>query len=284
MALKLDMVGQTYGPFIYNYNFRDLILFALGCGAGYDGKTDLKYVYEKDQKILPMIAACPIVASEVTKTIDWGFEWGGSLHWGFDFRIMKPLSKLNGTFETMVTLKGLFDRGEGRGTLAQHYGETRDKETGELLFTNESWDCAIFDGGWGGPKAPKDIVEIPEREPDFVVEQVIPLNQACIYRLSGDYHPQHIDWEYAQKFGYPKPNLHAVSTAGTAVRHIINAVLDGDSDRLTRFKTRITKPLFPGCRIRTRIWKFGDNCVHFNVEDCDKPGHFYLNFGLVEYK
>lgn len=284
MAIKTEMVGQTFGPFYYNYNFRDLILFALGCGAAADGKNDLKYVYEKDQKILPMIAACPIVATEVTKTIDWGFDYGGSLHWGFDFRIHKPLTKLEGTFETMVTLKALYDRGEGRGTLAHNYGETRDKETGELLFTNESVDCAILDGGWGGPKAPKDIVEIPDREPDLVVEQEIPLNQACIYRLSGDYHPQHIDWEYAQKYGHPRPILHGLSSAGTVCRHIINAVMDGDPDRLTRFKTRFSKPVLPGCRIRTRIWRFGDNCVHFNVEDCDNPGYYYLNYGLVEYK
>ena len=35
MAINTEMVGQTFGPFVRDYTFRDLELFALGCGAGY---------------------------------------------------------------------------------------------------------------------------------------------------------------------------------------------------------------------------------------------------------
>ncbi|MDR8525632.1 MaoC/PaaZ C-terminal domain-containing protein [Shewanella fidelis] len=283
MALKLEMQGQTYGPFVNEYTARDVMLFALGCGAGSDGKTDLDYVYEKQLKVLPIFAATQIVDAEVTKTIDYGFNWGGSLHWGFDLHIHQPLPINPGKLTTKVLLKGLFDRGEGRGCLAQHIGETFD-EAGTKLFTNESWDCALYDGGFGGPKAPQDIVEIPDREPDFEIEQDIPLNQALIYRLSGDDHPQHVDWEYAQEFGHPKPNLHGVSTAGVACRHVIQAMFPGEPERLTRFKTRLTKSLYPGCRVKTQIWKWSDNCVHFRVADAKEPDTFYLNFGLVEWK
>lgn len=283
LPLKLDMVGKTYGPFEREYNFRELIIFALGCGAGYDGKTDLEYVYEKDQKILPMFAAMPIVDSEVTKTIDYGFDWGGSLHWGFDLRFHRPMTKMQGKLSTKVLLKALYDRGEGRGTLAQHIGDTYD-ESGDLIFTNESWDCALYDGGWDGPKAPKDIVEIPERDPDFEVSERVPENQAIIYRLSGDYHPQHIDWQYAKDNGHPKPILHAVSTAGVACRHIIRTMFPGQPERLTRFKTRITKPFLPGSTLKTQIWKWDDNSVRFRVINAEDPSLVYLNFALAEWK
>lgn len=283
MALKLDMQGKTYGPFIREYNFRELIIFALGCGAGYDGKTDLEYVYEKDLKVLPMFMAMPIVDSEVTKTIDYGFNWGGSLHWGFDLQIHQPMKKLSGKLSTKVLLKALYDRGEGKGLLAQHIGETFDEE-GNKLFTNESWDCALYDGGFGGPKAPKDVVEIPDTKPDFEVEEQIALNRALIYRLSGDYHPQHVDWEYAQKFGHPKPNLQAVSTSGTACRHIIRTLFPGEPERMTRFKTRITKSLYPGATIKTQMWKWSDNCIHFRVIDANNPEIAYLNYALAEWK
>ncbi|MGI2259658.1 MaoC/PaaZ C-terminal domain-containing protein [Shewanella sp. GXUN23E] len=285
MALKLEMQGQTYGPFINEYSQRDLMLFGLGCGAGFDGQTDLQYVYEKHLKVLPMFAAVPIVDGEVTRTIDYGFEWGGSLHWGFDFRIHQPLTPeaVTGKLSTNVLLKALYDRGEGRGCLAQHIGETVN-EAGEKLFTTESWDCALYDGGFGGPRAPVDIVEIPDREPDVEIIEQVPLNQALIYRLSGDDHPQHVDWEYARQFGHPKPNLHGVSTAGVACRHIIQAVIPGQPERLTRFKTRLTKSIYPGSTLKTRIWKWGDNCVHFNVQDADNPDVFYLNYGLVEWR
>lgn len=284
MALKLDMVGKTYGPFVRDYNFKDLILFALGCGAGYDGITDLEYVYEKDQKILPMFASMLIVDSEVTKTIDWGFDWGGSLHWGFDLKFHQPLTKMKGRMSTKVRLNGLYDRGEGRGTLAQHIGDTYDEE-GNHICTNESWDCAVFDGGWGGPKAPADIVEMPDRAPDFEVTETVPLNQALIYRLSGDYHPQHIDWEYAKNEAHqPKPILHAISTASVACRHIIKTMFPGQPERLTRFKTRITKPFLPGATLKTQIWRWDDNSVRFRVINADDPELIYLNFALVEWK
>lgn len=282
-AIRTDMVGQTFGPFERTYDWKALSVFALGSGAAYDGKTDLQYVYEKNMKMLPTFAAMPIVDAEVTKTIDWGYDYTGSLHWSFDVTFHRPMSKLEGKLRTKVLLKGLYDRGEGRGTLAQHIGDTYDDE-GNLLFTCESWDCCIFDGGWGGPQAPKDIVEIPEREPDFEVCEKIAENRALIYRLSGDTHPQHVDWEYAQKVGYPKPNCHAVSTAGVACRHIINSVLDGEPERLTRFKTRITKPLFPGCTVKTQIWKWDDKSVRFRVIDAENPDIIYFNFALAEYK
>ncbi|NKF49105.1 3-alpha,7-alpha,12-alpha-trihydroxy-5-beta-cholest-24-enoyl-CoA hydratase [Shewanella sp. WXL01] len=283
MKLKLDMQGQTFGPFINEYTERDLMLFALGCGAGLNGKDELQYVYEKDLKVLPIFYVVPIVDTNVTKTIDFGFEYGGSLHWSVDLKIHQPLKQKQGKLSTNVLLKGLYDRGLDRGLLAQHIGETRD-ESGELLFTCESWDCCIYDGGWGGPKAKADIVDIPERAPDFEVQETVPLNQAVIYRLSGDYHPQHVDWEYANKFGHPKPNLHGVSTAGVACRHLISSLLRGDPERLTRFKVRFTKPLYPGATLITQIWKIDDKRAHFRVADAEDPTKFYLNFGVVEWK
>lgn len=57
MALKLEMQGQTCGPFVNEYTARDLIMCALGCGADSDGKTDLDYVHEKQVKILLIFAA-----------------------------------------------------------------------------------------------------------------------------------------------------------------------------------------------------------------------------------
>ena len=39
--IDTSLVGQTFGPFLRDYTFKDLELFALGCGAGIDGKQDL---------------------------------------------------------------------------------------------------------------------------------------------------------------------------------------------------------------------------------------------------
>ena len=129
MAINTDMVGQTFGPFIRDYTFRDLELFALGCGAGIDGKNGLEYLNEHDErapklKVLPMFGAMLIVDSEVTRTIDYGYNYAGSLHWGFDIRFHRPIVKMSDRLETKVKLEGLYDRGEGRGLLGQHIGDT----------------------------------------------------------------------------------------------------------------------------------------------------------------
>ncbi|QAY64549.1 3-alpha,7-alpha,12-alpha-trihydroxy-5-beta-cholest-24-enoyl-CoA hydratase [Xylanimonas allomyrinae] len=287
MNIKTEMVGQTFGPFVREYTFRDLELFALGSGAAIDGRTGLEYVDEKDPgkpqlKVLPTIAAMPIVDQVVTKTIDYGYNYAGSLHWSFDIKFHGRPIPQDGSFVTKVRLEGLYDRGAGKGLLAQHVGDTYDAD-GNLLFTNESWDCLIYDGGWGGPAAPKDVVEMPDRAPDFEAEERVPFNQALIYRLSGDWHPQHIDWDYAAENGQRRPILHAVSTAGYACRAFVDAFVPGEPERITRFKTRITSPVLPGATLVTQFWRMDDTRVHFRVIDAFAPAKPYLNWGVIEW-
>lgn len=50
MALNLDAVGQTLGPMTKHYTWKDVVLCALGVGAGV---KDLHYCYEKDLKVIP---------------------------------------------------------------------------------------------------------------------------------------------------------------------------------------------------------------------------------------
>ena len=65
----------------------------------------------------------------------------------------------------------------------------------------DTYDCCIYDGGWGGEQPPKDVVEYPDREPDFVYEETYGLNWPLVYRLMGDWHQQHIDWSYTEQTG-----------------------------------------------------------------------------------
>ena len=50
MALNLEAVGQKIGPVKKDYSWKDVILYALGVGAGFD---EIEYVYEKDLKVIP---------------------------------------------------------------------------------------------------------------------------------------------------------------------------------------------------------------------------------------
>jgi acyl dehydratase len=144
----------------------------------------------------------------------------------------------------------------------------------------------IYDGGWGGEAPPKDIVEMPEREADAVVAEMMPLNMPLIYRLMGDWHQQHIDWDYAEQTGLDRPIAHAISYAGIVMRHAIATYFPGEPERMTRFKTRVTSPLIPGTHLVTKMWKVGDKEIRFQLADADadetgaKP---HLNWGIIEW-
>ncbi|MDR0500217.1 MAG: hypothetical protein LBG97_03085 [Coriobacteriales bacterium] len=290
MAISTEIVGKEFGPFVREYTFRDLEICALGCGAGFDGKTDLEYINEVDPaapklKVLPIFGVPLTVHEEMTKTLDYGYNYAGSLHYGFEILFHAPF-KMNDRIETFVTQDALYDRGEGRGCLSKQTGRSYSAD-GTHLCTTETWDCCIFDGGWGGPAAPKDIVEMPERKPDIVVQEVFPLNQPLIYRLMGDWHQQHIDWSYTKQTGLERPIAHAISYAGVVMRHAIANYFPGEPERMTRFKTRVTSPLLPGTILHTRLWQVGQNELRFALYDADadeKQSKPHLNFGIIQWK
>ncbi|MFR4802410.1 MAG: 3-alpha,7-alpha,12-alpha-trihydroxy-5-beta-cholest-24-enoyl-CoA hydratase [Eggerthellaceae bacterium] len=224
MAISTEIVGKTFGPFVRDYTFKDLEICALGCGCAWDGKVDLEYVNEHeaknpDLKVLPIFGVPLTVNEEMTTTLDYGFDYSGSLHYGIDVYFHAPF-KMNDHIETFVTQEAIWDRGEGRGSLSKQVGKSYSSD-GTHLCTVETYDCCIYDGGFGGEQPPKDVVEYPDREPDLVYEEVCGLQWPLIYRMMGDWHQQHIDWSYTEQTGLARPINHGVCSAGIAMRHVI---------------------------------------------------------------
>ena len=189
MAISTEIVGKTFGPFVRDYTFKDLEICALGCGCAWDGKVDLEYVNEHDAKnpdlkVLPIFGVPLTVNEEMTTTLDYGFDYSGSLHYGIDVYFHAPF-KMNDHIETFVTQEAIWDRGEGRGSLSKQVGKSYSSD-GTHLCTVETYDCCIYDGGFGGEQPPKDVVEYPDREPDLVYEEVCGLQWPLIYRMMGD--------------------------------------------------------------------------------------------------
>ena len=220
MAISTEIVGKTFGPFVRDYTFEDLEICALGCGAGWDGRVDLEYVNEHDAKnpdlkVLPIFAVPLTVNEEMTTTLDYGFDYSGSLHYGIDVHFHAPF-KMSDHIETYVTQEAIWDRGEGRGSLSKQVGKSYSAD-GTHLCTVDTYDCCIYDGGWGGEQPPRDSVEYPDREPDFTYEETYGYNWPLVYRLMGDWHQQHIDWSYTEQTGLERPIAHGVSSAGVAI-------------------------------------------------------------------
>lgn len=84
-------------------------------------------------------------------------------------------------------------------------------ESGEPVCTNEFTLFVRGVGGWGGQRNLERTGpavwanEIPQREPDAVVEEKTTEEQAVLYRLSGDKNPLHVDPAESKRGGFDIP-------------------------------------------------------------------------------
>ncbi len=249
MALNLEAVGQEIGPLTTHYTWKDVILYALGVGAGSD---ELDFVYEKDLKVLPSFA--------IAAVFDFLFEAGaksnvnlaGILHGEQELIFHCPLP-VEGTLVTQGEIKEVYDLGSDKGAVIRAEGVTRGKD-GQKLFSNTMSIFARLDGGFGGERPPRRTVEIPDRAPDFAVNDRPSRDQPLLYRLSGDTFDLHVDPEFARSAGFEKPIMHGLCTHGFACRACIHSLVPGEPDKVRRIACRFSRPLYPGVPIQTRIW------------------------------
>lgn len=98
---------------------------------------------------------------------------------------------------------------------------------------------AVGCGGFGGPRTGKLIIPCankPNRQADLSIEESTSVDQAALYRLSGDLNPLHIDSNMAAISGHPRPILHGLCTLGFSVRIILAAYAENDSNLFKALK------------------------------------------------
>jgi acyl dehydratase len=252
LALDIPDVEHSYGP-------KDCILYALGVGLGQDplDEDQLAFVYEKNLKVLPTF---PVVQSYSPYTLrrpELGITWTHVVHGEHALRIHAPVPP-QGTVLGRSRILDVIDKGAGKGVLI--YSERRiiDKASGKLLATINQTTFCRADGGFGGQKREAPAPHpIPERTPDIVCDLPTRPETALIYRLSGDVNPLHVEPDFAQAGGYPRPILHGLATFGVVGHALLKSVCGYDPARLTAMAGRFSAPVFPGETIRTEIWRDG---------------------------
>ena len=100
---------------------------------------------------------------------------------------------------------------KGKAAAVVTITQTYDKESGELLFENQSTVLMRGSGGFGGKKTSSDrgaafaSNKPPARKPDVVITEKTDTKQAALYRLNGDFNPLHIDPSFSVVGGFETP-------------------------------------------------------------------------------
>lgn len=249
MAINPGSVGVESAVHTLRYDWKTLVLYALGIGAKRD---ELDYVYEaRGPKVYPTFGVVP----SYPVLMDLLGRSGGTLdrvvHSAQSVRVHGAIPA-RGELSTSGVITGVYDMKR----MAQLVFQTKTSCEGRLVFETEWTMLFLGEGGFDGPRPPKsDLPKIGSEAPAFVVEEVTSPEQALLYRLSGDFNPLHVDPVVAAGLGFTQgPILHGLATYGFCARALIRAALGGDASRLVAFSGQFRKPIWPGEALRTEIF------------------------------
>ena len=276
MALNMDAIGKKIGPLKKDYDWKDVVLYAIGVGAGFD---ELDYTYEKNLKVIPSFSIAAIFDFLGQVGAASNVNLAGILHGEQELIFHNPIPT-SGTLTTEGKIAHYYDKGT-KGALVVGESETVHSN-GKKLFTNIITIFARLDGNFGGPDAPQNIIAFPERAPDFSVDAAPSPDQPLIYRLSGDIFQLHVDAEFARMVGFEKPIMHGLCTHGFACRALMASLTPGSPDLVRRLACRFSKTLYPGDPIRTLIWKVAEGKAVWRTINT-RNGETVIDNGVFEY-
>ena len=276
MALNLETVGKAWGPYEFSYTERDLIIYALGIGFT---KENLEYVYEgaKDFKAFPAYGVILPSNAGAEAFLSTKANFAMVVHGEQGLEIHNPLPK-SATISTTAVLEGIYDKGSGALIVLRF--DSKDKN-GNPLCTN--WMSAFVRGagGFGGAAQPKkDVPSIPGKNPDFIFDAPTDVNQAALYRMSGDRNPLHIDPAIAKAVGFKEPILHGLCTYGVTCRRFVQEVFKGDSGKIKSYSARFSSPVIPGETLHVKAWQARPNL--FLLEVFNAKGEAVIRNGVIE--
>jgi acyl dehydratase len=250
-------IGAALGETTFSWTPSDVLLYHLALGAGSDplSPLELRYATEPNLQVLPTFGVvAPNLHWVVPPTVRFpGIEvdLAKVLHGQQEITMHRPLP-VSATATISSRVADVFDKGKAAVIVQE---STVVDETGEPLYSTRSSIFARGEGGFGGSRGPSSTFELPEREPDFVLETPTLPQQALLYRLCGDRNPLHSDPVFATAAGFPRPILHGLCTYGIVCKAVVDGVLDGDVSQVASYSTRFAGVLYPGETLRTRVWQ-----------------------------
>jgi acyl dehydratase len=282
MALDHSLVGVASDPVERAWRADDVILYALGVGAGSpDPTAELAFTTENtagvELRVLPTFAVLAAQARTGRRRLG-DFDPAMLVHAEQAFELHAPLP-VDGRVQVVSTVTGIADKGSG--ALVSTENTATDAETGKLLVTTRSGAFIRGEGGFGRTGGPREEWALPDRAPDEQVRYATRPEQALVYRLSGDRNPLHSDPAFAARGGFARPILHGLCTYGFTGRALLHALCGSDPDRFDAMSGRFTKPVLPGQELIVSIWDDGKGSALFRTATDD--GAVVIDRGRVRF-
>lgn len=269
VALNLDAVGKVSEPVERSWTEKDVLLYALGVGAGAEDPTGAELAFTTENSHGIDLAVLPTFAVLLSGggRIDIGtFDPAMLVHGEQAITLDGPLPAA-GTVSTTRRIVGIYDKGKGAVVVSE--SSSVDVATGDTLFTSESSVFIRGEGGFGGDRGPSGGGdEVPDSAPDESVSYPTRIDQALLYRLSGDRNPLHSDPAFAARAGFDRPILHGLCTYGFTGRALLHAAAGSDPGRFGSMAGRFSRPVFPGDTLTVHLWHLDDGAtVLFRTEN-----------------
>ncbi|CAN7600182.1 MaoC/PaaZ C-terminal domain-containing protein [Phenylobacterium sp. LjRoot225] len=259
------LIGTELVNGCWSWDSDRALLYAVGVGAGLDDPLrELPFTTENSpgvaQQVIPSFLTIMGLPSPWVELLGWkseGLSPVGMVHGEQSVTLARSIPT-SGKAQLSTVLRGVYDKGSG----ALVVKETRITlaDTGEYLGSTCMRLFAQGKGGFGGPRGPagERAWRLPDRSPDQIVSLPVGLNQSLIYRLSGDHHLHGTDPARARADGFERPVFYGLGSYGVACRALVSALCDGDVARFGHMEGRFSKPVYPGDRLDTRIWRTDD--------------------------
>jgi acyl dehydratase len=256
------LIGKELANGYWSWDSDRALLYAVGVGAGLqDPLQEIQFTTENTpgiaQQVIPTFMTLMGLRSNWVEQLGWGADDPapvGMVHGEQSVSLVRPIP-VAGRVHLSKVLLGVYDKGSGalvvmetRVTLAdggQHLGSMRSS-----LFAQGK-------GGFDGPRGPAQPSpwSRPQGKPDEIISFPVGLNQSLIYRLLGDRTLHGTDPVRARADGFERPVLYGLGTFGVACRALLKGACTDDVARFGHMEGRFSKPVYPGDRLDTLIWR-----------------------------
>lgn len=257
MPINFDLVGVDSEPAMRSWTATDVLLYALGVGAGQaDPLAELEFTTENSigvqAKVLPTFANMITGGGRGRSLGD--FDPAALVHAEQAFTLHRALPTA-GTSRSVSRVAGIYDKGSAALVVTE--STAVDAATGEPLVTTRGSVFIRGEGGFGGDRGPGQDWAMPSGAPDAQVTYQTRPDQALLYRLTGDRNPLHSDPKFAARGGFARPILHGMCTYGYTGRALLHAVCGSEPARFCSMEGRFTRPVIPGDELTVSIWADG---------------------------